>query len=423
MTHELAFPPFLPGLTLAVAIGLLIGFERGWQQRDEPAGQRVAGIRTFAMLGVFGGVLGIVGPHPLALLAAGGAVVALLVGYALDMRRSGFVSATGAIAAMLTLLLGALATGGQPVLAATAAAILVALLASRTPLHALVDASSADEVQALVRLALMAFLVLPLLPDVGLGPYDSLNPRRLWFIVVVIGSISFGGYVLQRWLGSQRGGLLTAAVGSVVSSTAVTVTCARQLREAPGWTAQAGIALGSTIMMTRTLALVATLAPFALPQLISILWPAWLVSIAATAALLLASRRDSTVTVDMASKPPGFGVAFMFAGLVALLSLAAAAMSHLLGQGAGSATVALGGMIDVDSAIAAIAGLPPGTLSAEFAAIAIAAPVAFNSLLKLGLTLSIAGPRRGGWAIVSLGAAAALVLGIIVRSAMASGLL
>jgi len=418
VTHELGFPPFLPGLALAAAIGLLIGFERGWQQREEPAGQRVAGIRTFAMLGIFGGVLGIAGPQPLALLAAAGAVAALLVGHALDMRRSGFVSVTGAIAAMLTLLLGSLATGGQPVLAATGAAVLAALLVSRTPLHALVEASSADEVHALVRLALMAFLVLPLLPDVGLGPYGSLNPRRLWFIVVVIGSISFGGYALQRWLGSQRGGLLTAAIGSIVSSTAVTVTCARQLRDAPGWTGQAGIALGSTIMMTRTLVLVAALAPFALPQFVRILWPALAVSVAATAALLLASRRYSTVAVGVASKPPGFGIAFLFAGLVAPLSLAAAAASHTLGQGAGSATVALGGMIDVDSAIAAIAGLPPGTMSAEFAAIAIAAPVAFNSLLKLGLTLSIAGARRGGWAILSLAAAGTLVLGAVARGAM-----
>lgn len=179
MTPELGFPAFLPGLALAVAIGLLIGFERVWQQREEPAGQRVAGIRTFALLGLFGGVLGLVGDRPLGLLAAAGAIVALLIGHTLDMRRSGIVSATGAAAAMLTLQLGALATGGQAVLAATAAAVLVALLASRTRLHALVEASSSAEVHALVRLSLMALLVLPLLPDVGLGPYGSLNPRRL----------------------------------------------------------------------------------------------------------------------------------------------------------------------------------------------------------------------------------------------------
>lgn len=112
----------------------------------------------------------------------------------------------------------------------------------------------------------------------------------------------------------------------------------------------------------------------------------------------------------------------MFAGLVALLSLVAATVSHTLGQGAGSATVALGGMIDVDSAIAAIAGLPPGTLSAEFAALAIAAPVAFNSLLKLGVTLSIAGARRGVWASVSLALVATFVLGAVARGATGAGL-
>lgn len=232
--------------------------------------------------------------------------------------------------------------------------------------------------------------------------------------MVVIGSFGFGGYVLQRWLGRQRGGLLTAAIGSIVSSTAVTVACARQLREQPGWTAQAGIALGSTIMMSRTMLLVAALAPFALPRLLQLLWPALALSSAASAALLMASRRDGPAPAEVASKPPGFTIAFLFAGLVALLSLAAAAAAHQLGQGAGSATIALGGMIDVDSAIAAIAALPAGTISAEFAAVAIAAPVAFNSLLKLALTLSIAGARQGAWAGASLAAVAVLALGTIV---------
>ncbi|RYE02874.1 MAG: DUF4010 domain-containing protein [Sphingomonadales bacterium] len=393
-----------------MAIGLLIGFERGWQLRDELPGQRVAGIRTFAMLGLFGGLLGIVGDRPVALLSAGGAVAALLVGYAFDIRQSKVVSATGAIAAMLTLLLGTLATRGEMVLASTGAALLIALLAARKPLHALIRASSEDEVQALVRLALMAMLVLPLLPDVGLGPYASLNPRRLWFVVVIVGGLSFAGYVLQRWLGRTRGGLLTAALGSIVSSTAVTVSCARQLRETPGMTNQAGIALGSTIMVTRTLVLVAVLAPFVLEDVVWLIGPALAISLVTTGALLFATRRQDAPFEGLPTKPPGFGLAFLFAALVALLSLAAAAASHALGQQAGSATIALGGMVDVDSAIAAIGAMPPGTLSAQLAAVAIAVPVAFNSLLKLGLTLSIAGRRRGGWAAVSLAVTAASVL-------------
>lgn len=405
MNPGLAIPDFVPTLALATAIGLLIGFERGWQLRDEPDGQRVAGVRTFAMLGLLGGITGLLMRDmlaPLAMLLLSGTVAALLIGHVFDMRQSKVVSATSAVAAMGTLLLGALATTGHAALASTSAAVLVALLAARKPLHSLIASSNADEFYALIRLALITFLILPVLPDVGLGPYASLNPRKLWFVVVIIGVLSFGGYVLQRWLGRRRGGLLTAATGSIVSSTAVTVACARQLRDAPSVTAQAGIALGSSVMMTRTLLLVAVLAPDVLAPILWLVAPALAVSLIATGALVVASGRDDAVPGEMPVKPPGLGVAFLFAALVALVSLAAAALSNAVGSEAGTAIIIIGGMVDVDSAIAAIGALPPGTIPLQMAAIAVALPVAFNSLLKLGVTWSVAGPVRGRWAIASL---------------------
>lgn len=405
MNPGFAIPDFVPTLALAIAIGLLIGFERGWQLREEPDGQRVAGIRTFAMLGLLGGITGLLMREtlaPVAMLLLLGTVAALLVGHFLDMRQSRVVSATSAVAAMATLLLGALATAGHTTLASAAAAVLVTLLAARKPLHALIASSNADEFQALIRLALITFLILPLLPDTGLGPYASLNPRELWFVVVIIGALSFAGYVLQRLLGRRRGGLLTAATGSIMSSTAVTVACARQLRDAPSVTAEAGIALGSSVMMTRTLLLVAVLAPEVLAPILWLVAPALAVSLVATGALVMASSRDDAVPGDMPVRPPGLGVAFLFAGLVALVSLAAAALARAVGSGAGAAVIIIGGMVDVDSAIAAIGALPPGTIPLQMAAIAVALPVAFNSLLKLGVTWSIAGLARGRWAIASL---------------------
>ena len=398
-------PAFLPGLALAVVIGLLIGLERGWQARAEPDGQRVAGVRTFAMLGLLGGLAGLAQTgalQPLALLVTGGAIAALLIGHALDMWRDGTVSATAAIAALLTLLLGALAGTGSYALAAIAAGALVALLAARRPLHALLRQSSEDDMHAFARLALVVFLVLPLLPDAGFGPFASLNPRRLWFVVVIVGAISFGGYVLSRWLGRERGGLLAAAVGAVVSSTAVTVASAHALRGGGGIVHQAGIALASAIMIARTLILTAILAPLALPEVAWLIGPALLLALAAAAALMLATGRAAGEGAAPPAKPPGLGVAFLFAALVALVTLAATWLEHRMGEESAAAMVALGGMIDVDSAIAAIGALPPGALAPRLAAFAIAAPVAFNSLLKLALLLGIAGARRSLWAAAAL---------------------
>lgn len=405
-------PSFLPGLALALAIGLLIGFERGWQLRDEPDGQRVAGVRTFAMLGLLGGLVGLANASPLhllALLAAGGAVLALLIGYGFDMRRDGTVSATAAIAAVLTILFGALATSGSAALASVAAGVLVAMLASRKPLHALLRMSSEDDLKALVRLALIIFLILPLLPDTGLGPFESLNPRRIWFVVVVVGAISFGGYALTRWLGRHRGGLVAAMLGAVISSTAVTVACAREIRNGGGIANQAGIAVASTIMLGRTLLLVALLAPLALRDVAWLIGPALLVSALAAAAVVATSIRTEAATGEIPAKPPRLHIAFLFAALVAVMTLAATWLEHRIGPESGAAAIALGGMVDVDSAIAAIGSLPPSALSPRLAAFAIAAPVAFNTLLKLGLTIGIAGLRNTRWAAAALAAPAAVI--------------
>jgi hypothetical protein len=111
----------------------------------------------------------------------------------------------------------------------------------------------------------------------------------------------------------------------------------------------------------------------------------------------------------MPAKPPGFGVAFLFAALVAAMTLAATWLEHRVGPESGAAAVALGGMMDVDSAIAAIGSLPPSALSPRLAALAIAAPVAFNTLLKLALAIGIAGLRDTRWAAAALAAVAAVI--------------
>lgn len=413
-------PDFVPGLALALAIGLLIGFERGWQFREEPDGQRVAGVRTFAILGLLGGLAGLTvsGPLlPIALLIVVTAAVMLLIGHALEMRKDGNVSATAAIAAFATMLLGALASAGQHALAAIAAAAMVTLLSARGPLHRLVEQSSEQDVRALIRLALVAFLVLPLLPDIGMGPYGSLNPRRIWVVVVVIGTISFAGYILTRWQGPRHGSLVAAALGALVSSTAVTLACAHAIRRGEGAANQAGVAIASTIMLARTLLLVAVLAPLALPDVAILVGPALAIALFAAALLLWTTATSGGTSAQVPAKPPGLGLALLFAGLVAGITMAAAWLEDRIGEGGGAAVIAIGGMVDVDSAIAAIGAMPASALSARLAALAIAAPVAFNTLLKLGLLLSIVGWRRAGWAaltlvapVLAIAASAALLL-------------
>ena len=404
---------FLPGLLLALAIGLLIGIERGWRLRDEEPGGRVAGIRTFAIIGLLGGLIGIELPGTLrilGLLLAAGVIGALLLGYRADMRREGNVSATSAIAAVLTLGLGATATSGHMAVASVVAGAAAILLASREALHRAIGYTSDSDIKALLRLVLVVFVILPLLPDIGMGPYGALNPRRIWMVVVITGAISFAGYALARWLGSRRGTLITAAVGALVSSTAVTLDSARKVREAgPSPTAEAAVAIASVEMIVRALLLVSVLASFALVEIAVLVGPGLAVAALAAAILLYRCRGAESDVAAPAAKPPGLGLAFLFALSVAVISLASAWAESRFGEGGGAAVIALGGTADIDAAIAAVGALPPDALPVRAVALAIAVPVLFNTAFKLAILVAVAG-RRAPWAAAALGSASAALL-------------
>lgn len=408
----------LPGLALALAIGLLIGVERGWRLRAENAGDRVAGIRTFALLGLLGGLVGTqlaTAAMPFAIALALGAIGALLLGYAADMRRSHEVSATSTLAGVITLGLGTMASTGQMTLASVGAGATIILLAAREPLHRAIGATSAADITALLRLVLVILVILPLLPDRGMGPFDSLNPHRLWLVVVVTAGVSFLGYVLARLLGQRRGTLVTAAVGALVSSTAVTLDSGRRIRAgADGPADCAAVAVASAVMFARGLVLVLLLAPLAFSRVLILIGPAALVALAAAALLAWRSAVQPDGVEMREPKPPGLGLALIFAALVAVISVATAWAQTRFGGESGAIVIALGGTADIDAAIAAVGGLAPGRLPVNLAALAIAAPVLYNTFTKAVVLLVIARSRRALPGAAALGATAlALVVPIL----------
>lgn len=220
------------GVALALALGLLIGVERGWSQRLEPDGARVAGIRTFTLLGLTGGLAGeaarLVSPVLTAIIVAL-AGAALLIGYRQSAVR-GEVSATTTIVGVLTLGIGALAASGQGVMASVLAAITTVILSMRRQLHRWIGELSEVELHAIARFSLISLAILPLLPDQSFGPYGAWNPRQIWLVVVLVSGLSLAGYAAAKRLGSSRGLLVTAVAGAIVSSTAVTVAMAARIR-------------------------------------------------------------------------------------------------------------------------------------------------------------------------------------------------
>jgi uncharacterized membrane protein (DUF4010 family) len=399
----------LARLLVPLAIGLLIGLERGWQQRQAAPGSRVAGLRTFGLFGLIGGLAGfassVAGGWPVAavLLLAGAALV--VIGY----RRDRSPSATTEAAALVTLGLGWLAGQGLPLPALALAAVTAFLLSQRVRLHKFVAGLDEADITALVRFAVIAGGLWPVLPDADMGPLDAWNPRELWLVVVLVCAIGFAGYALSRWMGPGRGLLVTAAVGAIYSSTAVTAALAQRLRAEVDARPRlaAGIALASLVMFVRVLALVALLVPFALAGFLPVVVPGML---AALAMVWWLGR--SAAAAPASAAPPGKPFALLpavgFALLVALVQLAVTWMQLRFGDGGVALTLALAGTLDVDAAIVALRGMPADAISPLLAGAILALPVLLNTLLKLGVVLATAGGsgKSSAWAL----AAAALAM-------------
>jgi uncharacterized membrane protein (DUF4010 family) len=395
----------VPALSVATAFacGLLIGIERGWKLKEQKAGTRVAGVRTFAMLGLGSGIAGLIGALDQPIVAAAlavGAVALMLIAYAPVLKAHR--DSTSAVAALVTIAIGFLAGSGSPGLAIACAAVSVALLALRTELHGFVDRLEADDIKALARYAVIAGAVLPFLPNGRYGPYGAWNPQKLWLVVVLVTGFSFLGYAANRLFGARRGTIATALIGGAYSSTAVTQSLAQQLgsKERAG-AEPAGIALASAVMYLRVILLVAILATRVLLDFVLLVLPALGVGLAAGIWLWRTAPRDE------GAAPPGNPIAILpalaFVAFVAIAAVAARWAQGRFGEQGIAGLVLITGTMDVDTAIITLGGLDPRTIGPALAALALAGAVVANMAVKLCITLAFA-RSKGKSAALALGA-------------------
>jgi uncharacterized membrane protein (DUF4010 family) len=400
----------LSRLLMPLAIGLLIGLERGWQQRAATPGSRVAGMRTFALFGLIGGLAGFVadsggGSLVSAVLVLAGAAL-VVIGY----RRDAGASATTEAAALATIGLGWLAGHGWPVPALALSVLTAFMLSQRQRLHGWIQGLNEADLEAVVRFAVIAGALWPVLPNRAMGPLDAWNPRELWLVVVIVCALGFAGYALGRRLGPGRGLLLTSAVGAIYSSTAVTAALAQRLKTEPEARSRlaAGIALASVVMFLRVALLVAILVPFAFIGFARVLAPAVLVAVLLAGLL---ARQAAGAPAGNAPKGNPFALlpALGFALLVALVQLVVKWMQARYGDSGVAITLALAGAMDVDAAIVALRALPRGAIQPALAGAILALPVLLNTLFKFAIVVSIGG--LPGWrAGVSLAAAALAIV-------------
>ncbi len=389
----------------ALAAGLLIGIERGWKLRRVREGNRVAGVRTFTLLGLLAGVAGLTsrtGYHLAAGAVIAASVAVIAVGYASRVKDDNSPDATSAVAGLLTIALGFMAGVGNPSLAVAGAALVTLVLALRSEAHGFIDRLDEADVKALARYAVIACAVLPFLPSGNYGPYEAWNPQKLWLVVMLVTGFSFAGHVANRIFGARHGTIVTALIGGAYSSTAVTQSLAHRLGSGKGGGPEpAGIALASAIMYLRVLALVAILATSVLVPFSILILPALLVGALAGYWLY---RKAPT---QEGPAPPGNPIALIpalgFVLFVAAAAVAARWAEGRFGQEGIAILILIMGSLDVDAAIVTVGGLKPSAISPGLAALALGGTILANMAVKLGITIAYA-RGRGKSAALALGA-------------------
>lgn len=399
-----------------LSCGLLIGIERGFDLRGLEAGTRVAGVRTFTLVGLVSGLAGLAGQLGQSLVAGAlvaGTAAVLAIGYAHrpDLKRK--PDATTPVAALVTTGLGFVAGFGEPGFAIAGATIVTLLLALKTELHGFLEKLDDADVQALARYAVVAGAVLPFLPSGHYGPLGAWNPQRLWLVVVLVTGFSFLGYVANRIFGERHGTVATAIIGGAYSSTAVTQALAQRLgSEQRGGAEPAGIALATAVMYLRVPVLIAIFATRALIPILILLAPAIIIAWGAGYWLYRKAPRHQ------GPAPPGNPIALLpalgFLVFVAVAAVAGRWAEGRFGQSGLAVLLLIIGSMDVDVAIVTLGGLSAGAIGTLPAAMAIAGTIIINMAVKIGITFVYAG-RRGLPAAIALAssvAALAIMIGL-----------
>jgi uncharacterized membrane protein (DUF4010 family) len=368
-------------LAVALAAGLLIGAER---EHSPSIGSKPAGLRTFALTGLLGALWQLAGGIPVLGLGFLGFAVLMTAAHWLHARSVEDVGVTSEVAALTTFLLGALAMQGYLEVTAAAAVAMAALLGFKPQLHGLLRRLEQVELEAALKLLLLAVVILPVLPNRGLGPWAAVNPHDIGWFVVLTAFLSFAGYFAVKISDPRRGMMLTAILGGLVSSTVVSLHFARLSRQQAPLQAvlAAGVIAASTTAFLRVLLLASAVAP----SLFRELAPPLLVMSLAGYAMAWWHWRGSAATAGsqtiVLNNPVEIAAALQFGAILAGIMLLTKALQAYLGTPGLFLLSAVSGLADVDAISLSLARLVPAELRPGLAAAGIILAVGVNTLVK-----------------------------------------
>lgn len=380
---------------LALAIGALVGIEREKNKSSQPAS--FGGVRTFILLAQLGAVSAWLSLHLQApwlfVLTVLTVAATMLTAYVLQNRLgSPSLGLTSEIAAITVCLLGGAVVYGYSELAVSLAIVTSAVLTFKQPLHGFVDKIATDDLVAGLKLLIATFIVLPLLPDKPVDPWQAFNPYKIWLLVVLISALSLVGYVAGRLLGQTRGTLVAGLAGGLASSTAVSLSFARQSRDnanvAQADALAAGILLAWSVMGLRVLLMVGLLS---LP-LFQVLWP--VVSLLTLVTFVFAFwcyRHAPKYSPGQSAlkNPFNLWAAMQFALLFALVLLIVKLTEHFAPAQGMYLVALLAGSTDVDAITLSMVQYAGNKGLSVVAATAILLAIISNTVVKAALVCSL----------------------------------
>lgn len=401
----------------AAGLGAIIGLERQVSRLDEglEALDTYAGVRTFALYGVWGAGAGFFGDRfgSTAFLVAALAFAGLLIANYLSLAlRLGDWGTTSESAAFVTFIIGTLAWAEQFVAALALAVGVAALLRAKDFFHGLSTRFSEDDIRAVLQFGAITAIVLPLIPDEDFGPFDAINFRKIWLMVIFVSAIGLVGYVSLRLLGS-RGLTLTGLLGGLVSSTAVTLGFSRMSKTSPETITRAlaaGIIAASGLMYARVLVEAYVIEPELGERLVV---PLVVLFVLVEGAAFVWWRRariaDESTTDLKLSNPLTLTTALQFGALYGAIIFISKALLDRASEASLNLVGAVSGINDVDAITLSTAdlvetsGLDPGV-----AAQVVIAAVTVNTLVKGGMAIALGNNQLGKVVGSTLGVAAAL---------------
>jgi uncharacterized membrane protein (DUF4010 family) len=434
-------------LFVAALVGLAVGSEREWSGHATGPDARFAGLRTFAVIGGLGGIAGWWfrdGLLPIAVVLLVALLLFPIVAYATTMRRSGSTSdGTTEVAAIAVVVMGVVAGMGYRAIASGAAALVVLLLAEKTKLHQMLRRIDELEMRAALHFAVLALVVLPLLPDGSFGPYGAFRPRQLWIVVLLFSGLNFAGYIARRIIGETHGLGVTGLLGGLVSSTAVSLNFSRRSREEPNLSLPLalGVVAACTVLLPRVYAVASVLQPALALPLLPYLIPPFLVGISIAAVALWfdrgtrdGARQDAAVhgaDTDSAGGPApeesrhvaglrnplGLWSSVQMAIAFQVVLFLVAWLQDSVGSAGVLVTAAVLGLTDVDALTVSMTRLAAEPANVAVAALAIGIGVLSNTALKTGLVVTIGASRfraRAATGLLLLGAGS--VIGLLLGS-------